>query len=318
LGSNLAPLRVEVNSCLAQMRLFYGRGWPPMPALLGRVLYMGTADKTALNNGVLMDQLGFGLYKVPPQDAAGLCYQALESGYRHFDTAALYANEAGVGEAVRRFTAEEPEFSRDDIFVTSKVWNDSHGYDAALRAFDASLAMLGLDYLDLYLIHWPQPERALYVDTYRALERLYHEGRVRAIGVSNFQPAHLEELLKNCDVVPAVNQIELHPWLQQEQLRELHAAHGIRTVAWSPLGRGKVLSDPVVAELAQELGRTPAQIVLRWHLQLGNVAIPKASSLQRIQENFKVWDFALDPAAMQRLGGLERNGRIGSHPDEVN
>jgi diketogulonate reductase-like aldo/keto reductase len=276
------------------------------------------SEKVQLNNGVLMDQVGFGLYKVPPVDAAALCTQALDAGYRHLDTAALYANEAGVGRAVHRFTSEGSGASREDIFVTTKVWNDHHGFDAALRAYEHSLKELALDYVDLYLIHWPQPRRGKFIETYRALERLYHEGRVRAIGVSNFQIHHLEQLLEATEVVPAVNQIELHPWLQQAGLRAFHDRHGIRTEAWSPLGRGAVLEDPVVQELARQLGRTPAQVVLRWHLQLGNIVIPKASSTARIRGNFDLHGFSLDPEAMQRIAGLERNGRIGSDPDEVN
>lgn len=276
------------------------------------------SEKVQLNNGVLMDRIGYGLYKVPPCDAAALCTQALDAGYRHLDTAALYANEAGVGQAVHRFTSEEAEASREDLFITTKVWNDHHGFDAALRAYDHSLKALALDYVDLYLIHWPQPKRGQFIETYRALERLYHEGRVRAIGVSNFQIHHLEQLLDATEVVPAVNQVELHPWLQQAELRAFHDQHGIRTEAWSPLGRGAVLADPVVLELADRLGRTPAQVVLRWHLQLGNIVIPKASSTARIRGNFDLAGFSLDEDAMQRLAGLERNGRIGSDPDEVN
>ncbi|NKX54046.1 aldo/keto reductase [Arthrobacter mobilis] len=276
------------------------------------------SEKVPLNNGVLMDQVGFGLYKVPPVDAAGLCLQALEIGYRHLDTAALYANEAGVGQAVHRFTAEETGLSREDIFITTKVWNDHHGFDAALHAYDRSLKELALDYVDLYLIHWPRPRHGKFIETYRALERLYHEGRVRAIGVSNFTIHHLEQLLEATEVVPAVNQVELHPWLQQAELRAFHDRHGIRTEAWSPLGRGMVLADPVVQELARDLGRTPAQVILRWHLQLGNIVIPKASSAARLRENFDLAGFSLDEDAMQRMAGLERDGRIGSDPDEVN
>ncbi|MCG2622246.1 aldo/keto reductase [Arthrobacter sp. I2-34] len=276
------------------------------------------SEKVQLNNGVLMDRIGYGLYKVPPSDAEALCIQALDAGYRMLDTAALYANEAGVGQAVHRFTSEQAEASREDIFITTKVWNDQHGFDAALRAYDHSLKTLALDYVDLYLIHWPLPRLGKFIDTYRALERLYHEGRVRAIGVSNFKIHHLEQLLEATDVVPAVNQVELHPWLQQADLRDFHDRHGIRTEAWSPLGRGAVLADPVVRELAGQLGRTPAQVVLRWHLQLGNIVIPKASSNARIRENLDLAGFSLDEGAMQRLAGLERNGRIGSDPDEVN
>lgn len=276
------------------------------------------SEKVQLNNGVLMDRIGYGLYKVPPSDAEALCTQALDAGYRMLDTAALYANEAGVGQAVHRFTSEQAEASREDIFITTKVWNDQHGFDAALRAYDHSLKTLALDYVDLYLIHWPQPRLGKFIDTYRALERLYYEGRVRAIGVSNFKIHHLEQLLDAAEVVPAVNQVELHPWLQQAELRDFHNRHGIRTEAWSPLGRGALLADPVIRELAGQLGRTPAQVVLRWHLQLGNIAIPKASSTARLRENFDLAGFSLDEDAMQRLAGLERNGRIGSDPDEVN
>ena len=186
-----------------------------------------------------------------------------------------------------------------------------------MRAFDTSISNLGLEYIDLYLIHWPCARRGLFPETYRALETLYREGKVRAIGVSNFQPQHLDRLLETAEVVPAVNQIELHPWLQQDELREKHELLGIRTEAWSPLGRGQVLKDPVILALAAEHDRTPAQIILRWHLQLGNIAIPKASSSGRIRENFEVFDFELTPLDMSEIGGLERGFRTGSHPDNV-
>jgi diketogulonate reductase-like aldo/keto reductase len=278
---------------------------------------MAAEQKTALNNGVWIDRLGYGTARIPPPETAVLCYRALEAGFRHIDTAALYGNEQGVGEAVRKYTAAGLA-SREEIFVTTKVYNHNHGYHQALRAFEDSARLLGLDYIDLYLIHWPQPKRALFVETYRALERLYQEGRVRAVGVSNFLPEHLEELLEHTEIVPAVNQIELHPWFQQAHLRKFNAAHGIRTVAWSPLARGATLSDPIVVNLARDLDKTPAQVILRWHLQLGNIAIPKATG-PRIQENFRVWDFTLDNAAMERLAGLDhRDGRIGSHPDQIN
>lgn len=278
---------------------------------------MQPVPKTALNNGILIDQIGFGTYKIPASDAAERCGQALEAGYRHLDTAALYGNEEGVGAAVRS-AAETGGPDRDEIFITSKVWNTDQGYDSTLRAFDASLDRLGLDYLDLYLIHWPCPDRGLFVSTYRALEELYQSGRVRAIGVSNFQPRHLEELLEQTDIVPAVNQVELHPWLQQRTLRSLHDRLGIRTVAWSPLGRGAVLSDPVVERIARAAGRTPAQVILRWHVQTGNVAIPKASSEDRIRENLDVYSFALSEEQMADLDALDSGRRSGSHPDEVN
>jgi 2,5-diketo-D-gluconate reductase A len=198
------------------------------------------------------------------------------------------------------------------------VWNDHHGYDATLRAFDTSMVNLGLDYVDMYLIHWPCPRKGLFPETYRALETLYREGRVRAIGVSNFQPAHLDRLLQTAEVVPAVNQVELHPWLQQEELRGKHRELGIMTEAWSPLGRGQVLADPVVQACAAEHRRTPAQIILRWHVQLGHAAVPKASSEARIRENLDVFRFELSERDMAALAGLERGQRTGSHPDNVN
>ncbi|KQR68447.1 oxidoreductase [Arthrobacter sp. Leaf337] len=291
---------------------------------------MKTSPRLSLNNGVLIDQLGFGLYKVPPADAAGLVTMALEAGYRHFDTASMYGNETGVGKAIGALSGfggsgagggsgeAAPSLSREDLFVTTKVWNDDHGYDATMRAFQTSMSNLGLEYIDLYLIHWPCARRGLFTESYRAMETLYREGRIRAIGVSNFQPAHLERLLETAEVVPAVNQVELHPWLQQDELRGLHDRLGIRTEAWSPLGRGQVLEDPVVVELAAAHRRTAAQIVLRWHVQLGNVVIPKASSYTRIRENLDVFGFTLDASDMAALAALERNQRTGSHPDNVN
>jgi diketogulonate reductase-like aldo/keto reductase len=288
--------------------------------------------RQSLNNGVMMDCLGYGLYKVPPKDAESLVSTALGEGYRRFDTAAMYGNEVGVGRAIGGAIGDASEanlgtggsgesvhpLAREDIFVTTKVWNDDHGYDATLRAFDTSIANLGLDYVDLYLIHWPCAGRGLFTETYKALETLYREGKVRAIGVSNFQPEHLARLMESAEVVPAVNQIELHPWLQQARLRTLHEQLGIRTEAWSPLGRGQVLSDPAILELAGKHGRTPAQVIIRWHLQLGNLVIPKASSAGRIKENFAVFDFELDQDDMDGMAALERHHRTGSHPDSVN
>ncbi|WP_104103767.1 aldo/keto reductase [Arthrobacter sp. 08Y14] len=278
---------------------------------------MEPAPKFTLNNGVRMDQVGFGTYKVPAPDAADLVTLALGTGYRHVDTAALYGNEEGVGEAVRDFIADE-NVNRNEIFLTSKVWNTDQGYDSTLRAFDATMARLGLDTLDLYLIHWPCPERGLFIDTYRALEELYRSGRVRAIGVSNFQPDHLQQLMDATDVVPAVNQVELHPWLQQRPLTKLHQELGIRTVAWSPLGRGAVLADPVITSIAADLGVSPARVILRWHIEQGNIAIPKASSAERIAENLDVFSFELTPEQQAAIAGLDRNQRSGSHPDKVN
>jgi diketogulonate reductase-like aldo/keto reductase len=289
---------------------------------------MRTSPRLSLNNGVLIDQLGFGLYKVPARDAEGLVATALAAGYRHFDTAAMYGNETGVARGISSQLGDgtgsggsgelSPALTREDVFITTKVWNDHHGYDAALRAFDDSMVNLGLDYVDMYLIHWPCPRRGLFPDTYRALETLYREGRVRAIGVSNFQPAHLDRLLQSAEVVPAVNQIELHPWLQQEELRAKHTELGIHTEAWSPLGRGQVLADPVIQACAVEHRRTPAQVILRWHMQLGTIAIPKASSEARIRENLDVFGFTLSDRDMAAINALDRGQRTGSHPDNVN
>lgn len=278
---------------------------------------MDPAPKLTLNNGVLIDQAGYGTYKVPAQDAAPLVSAALTLGYRHIDTAALYGNEEGVGEAVRNFT-DAGHVVREDLFVTSKVWNTDHGYDAALRAFDTSMQKLGFDYLDLYLIHWPCPERGLFAETWKALETLYSEGRVRAIGVSNFNREHLEELLDQASVVPAVNQVELHPWLAQRELRSFHEASGIRTVAWSPLGRGAILAEPAVQQIAGEIGRSPAQAVLRWHVQADHTVIPKASTEERIAENLDIFSFELSPEHMAVLDGMDSGRRTGSNPSEVN
>lgn len=277
----------------------------------------GPAPQLTLNNGILMDQLGFGVYKVPQQDTAALCGAALRSGYRHIDTAALYGNEEGVGQAVRQ-SLSAGNHERSDLFVTTKVWNESHGFTSTLRAFEESSTRLGLDYVDLYLIHWPCPSKDLFTETYKALERLQADGRVRAIGVSNFKQAHLEKLLQETSVVPAVNQVELHPWLQQQDLRRFHDRTGIRTEAWSPLGRGAVLSDPDIGRIAVELGKTTAQIILRWHIQCGSIAVPKASTPERIASNMDIFDFELGKEHMDRITSLDRSQRTGSDPDDVN
>lgn len=264
-----------------------------------------------LNNGVLMPQLGFGVWQVPDDEATAAVTTALEAGYRSIDTASLYANEEGTGRAVAA-----SGLPREELFVTTKLHNPDQGYDQALRAFDLSLAKLGLDYVDLYLIHWPQPRRDAYTDTWRALERIAADGRARAIGVSNFQPAHLRRLMDGSDVVPAVNQIELHPQLAQSELRSLHAQLGIATEAWSPLGQGKgLLDNPVIAKIAARHGRTAAQVVLRWHLQLGNVVIPKSVTPSRIRENIDIFDFELPPADLAELAALDDGTRLGPDPD---
>ncbi|UZF73493.1 aldo/keto reductase [Amycolatopsis mediterranei] len=267
-----------------------------------------------LNNGVRMPQLGYGVFQVPDDETATAVKTALEVGYRSIDTAAVYGNEKGVGQAIA-----ESGLARDELFVTTKLWNSAQGYDSTLKAFDASMTKLGLEQLDLYLIHWPTPARGKFLDTWKAFEKLYADGRVRAIGVSNFQPAHLERLLDAADVAPAVNQVELHPYLQQRELREFDAKHGIATEAWSPLAKGgSLLGDPVVADLAVKHSRTPAQIVLRWHLQLDNVVIPKSVTPSRIEENFDLFGFTLTEEEMESLTPLDRGERTGPDPDTFN
>ncbi|MCD2118611.1 MULTISPECIES: aldo/keto reductase [Rhodococcus] len=272
-----------------------------------------TIPTVTLNNGVEIPQLGFGVFQIPEDETTAAVSSALETGYRHIDTAAIYGNEAGVGRALA-----DSGLSRDELFITTKVWNSDQGYDATLRAFDTSLAALGLDRLDLYLIHWPTPARDRYADTWRALERLVEEGRLRAAGVSNFQPAHLQRLLDGSSLVPTINQIELHPGLQQSELRAFHAEHGIATEAWSPLAQGAVLNDEAITSIAERTGNSPAQVVLRWHLQLGNVVIPKSVTPSRIRENFEVFDFELTDEDMSTIAGADRDLRTGPHPDEFN
>lgn len=272
-----------------------------------------TIPNITLNNGVAIPQLGFGVFQVPDEETAAAVSSAIAAGYRSIDTAAVYFNEAGVRQGIA-----ESGIAREDLFITTKVWNSAQGYDSTLAAFDESAERLGLDQVDLYLIHWPTPEFDTYLDTWRALETLVKDGRIRAAGVSNFQPAHLQRIFDNSDLVPAVNQIELHPGLQQAELQKIHAEHGIATEAWSPLGRGAVLDDPVITEIAQRLGKSAAQVVLRWHIQLGNIVIPKSVTPTRIAENIQVFDFALTNDDMAAIAGMDRDQRIGPNPDEFN
>ncbi|MGE4426817.1 MAG: aldo/keto reductase [Solirubrobacteraceae bacterium] len=264
----------------------------------------------SLNTGTTMPQVGFGVFQVPAEETEAAVTAALEAGYRSIDTAAAYRNEAAVGAAIAA-----SGIPREELFVTTKLWNNDQGADDALRAFDVSLGKLGLAYVDLYLIHWPVPDKDLYVETWTALERAHAEGSSRAIGVSNFQPAHLERLLAESDVVPAVNQIELHPRLQQTALRNLHARHGIVTEAWSPLAQGAVLRHPTITGLAQRYGRTAAQVVLRWHLQIGNVVIPKSVTPERIRSNVELFDFVLTDADLQEIAAMDDGTRVGPNPD---
>lgn len=263
-----------------------------------------------LRGDVEIPQLGFGVFQVPPRETAEATMRALAAGYRHIDTAAAYRNEAAVGQAVRA-----SGLPREEVFVTTKCFNDDQGYEAAKRALKASLHRLEMGHVDLYLIHWPVPAHDRYVETWSAFVELQEHGLARAIGVSNFQPAHLERLIRETGVIPAVNQIELHPRLQQIGLRREHADLGIVTEAWSPLARGRVLADPTIAEIAAAHGRTPAQVVLRWHLQLGNVVIPKSVTPSRIEENFDVFDFQLSAAELTAIEALDAGERTGPDPD---
>ncbi|MEW2288822.1 aldo/keto reductase [Streptomyces sp. NPDC047841] len=274
---------------------------------------MNPTPNVTLNNGIEMPQLGFGVFQVPDDETTAAVTTALQAGYRSIDTAAIYGNERGVGRAIA-----ESGIAREELFVTTKLWNEDQGYDAALAAFDASLDKLGLDYVDLYLIHWPTPARDLYTDTWRAFEKILGEGRARAIGVSNFQVAHLERLMENSGVTPAVNQVELHPGLQQEELRAFHERHGIATEAWSPLAQGAVLGDQAVTDLAARYGVSPAQVVLRWHLQIGNIVIPKSVTPERIRQNLDVFGFELTEEDLRSLAALDRGLRTGPDPDTFN
>lgn len=271
-------------------------------------------DYITLNNGLKMPQLGFGVWQVSDEQATPAVKKALEVGYRSIDTAMIYGNEKGVGRAIK-----ESNVPREELFITTKVWNADHGYENTLKAFDASLERLGLDYIDLYLIHWPTPKYDQYVDTYKAMEKIYKDGRAKAIGVCNFDIEHLERLLIECEVVPVVNQVERHPYFQQRELQDFCEKHHIIIEAYSPLMNGKdVLNDSVVKEIAKAYGKTAAQVILRWHLQTGVITIPKSVTPSRIEENFDVFDFELTAEDMEKMTALDRNLRIGAVPSEFN
>ncbi len=264
----------------------------------------------SLHDGARIPQVGLGVWQTPDNEAAPAVKAALDAGYRHVDTAAVYENEQGVGEGIR-----QSGLPRSDIFLTTKLWNTDQGYEQTLKAFEASLKRLGTDYVDLYLIHWPSAHRGLFVDTWKALVSLKEEGRAKSIGVSNFYPEHIEKIVAETGVVPVINQIELHPDFQQRETRAFHEKHKIATQSWSPLGQGKLLGHPVIAEIAQKLGRTPAQVIIRWHIENGLVVIPKSVTPSRIVENFKVFDFKLSAEDLDRLNGLDDAGaRIGPDP----
>ncbi|MET4581983.1 2,5-diketo-D-gluconate reductase A [Conyzicola nivalis] len=274
---------------------------------------MTSVPTITLNDGVEIPQLGFGVFQIPPEDTKKATLEALEVGYRHIDTAEMYGNEKGVGEAI-----VESGIPRDEIFVTSKLNNTFHAREDALRAFDATMDALGFETLDLFLIHWPMPAVGDFVDTWKAMEEMKATGRVRSIGVSNFQPAHLQRLFDETSTIPSVNQIEVHPYLTNDDVRAFNREHGIATEAWSPIAQGDVLTDPVVTEIAERLDRSPAQVTLRWHIQRGDIVFPKSVTRSRIEENLALFDFELSEADIESITALNRDARRGPNPDEFN
>jgi 2,5-diketo-D-gluconate reductase A len=272
---------------------------------------MSIVPSLVMNNGLQILQLGFGVFLVPPEETKQAVSEALTVGYRLIDTAQGYRNEEGVGAAIA-----ESDVPRDELFITTKLTNSEHGYDTTLAAFDGSMKKLGIDVLDLFLIHWPLPMFDQYVETWRAFEKLLSDGRVRSIGVSNFEIEHLQRLMAETDVTPAVNQIELHPQFPQDDLREFHQEHGILTESWGPLGQGKgLLEDANIVEVARRKDRTPAQVVLRWHVQLGCVVIPKSVHPERMRENFDIFDFELDDVDMAEISKVRTEQRLGADPN---
>ncbi|MEV0674407.1 aldo/keto reductase [Mycobacterium sp. NPDC050441] len=271
------------------------------------------SPRVTLNDGNSIPQVGLGVWQTPSEETERAVTAALRAGYRHIDTAAAYRNEAETGRGLANSGVP-----REDVFLVTKLWNSDQGYDSTLAAFDASLDRLGVDYLDLYLIHWPVPANNAYVDTFKAFAHLRDQGRIRSIGVSNFAPEHLTVLIDATGIVPAVNQIELHPLLPQHELREVHARLGIATEAWSPLGQGSLLTDPVITGIAERHGKTAAQVLIRWHIHLGNIVIPKSVNPERIVSNFDVFDFDLDESDMSAIASLETDTRLGPDPRTFN
>lgn len=278
----------------------------------GRLRVMA-APLVTLNDGNCIPAVGFGVFQIPPADTAQAVAAALRTGYRHIDTAAMYGNERETGQAVA-----ESGVPRDELYLVTKLWNGDQGYDSTLAAFDASMERLGIDCLDLYLVHWPMPQLNKFVETFKAFAHLRDQGRIRSIGVSNFEPEHLQVLIDATGIVPAVNQVELHPRLPQTALREVHARLGVATEAWGPLGQGSLLTHPTVTMVADGCGRTPAQVLIRWHLQLGNIVIPKSVNPDRIASNFEVFDFELSPDEMASISSLDDGTRLGPDPRTFN
>jgi 2,5-diketo-D-gluconate reductase A len=269
-----------------------------------------TVPTVKLNDGNHIPQLGYGVWQVGNDEAVAAVSEALKAGYRHIDTAAIYGNEEGVGKAINSSGIE-----RGDIFLTTKLWNSEQGYESTLKAFDTSLKKLGTDYVDLYLIHWPMPSKDLFMETWRAFLKLKEEGRAKSIGVSNFRTADLERIIKESGVTPVLNQIELHPQFQQDELRLFHSKHNIATEAWSPLGQGKILEDATLKTIAEKHGKSVAQVILRWHIETGNIVIPKSVTPARIKENFDVFDFHLNGTDHDAITKLDKaDGRIGPNP----
>jgi 2,5-diketo-D-gluconate reductase A len=274
---------------------------------------MTSVPTITLNNGVEIPQLGFGVFQVPPAETKDATLAAFEVGYRHIDTAEMYRNEKGVGEAVR-----ESGLKREDLFITSKLNNSFHAHDAAMQAFDQTLATLDIGYLDLFLIHWPLPAVGDFVETWKAMIEMHATGKVRAIGVSNFQPAHIRRLLDETDHIPSVNQIEVHPYLTQDDVRAYDFDNGIATEAWSPIAQGLVLGDPVIEKIASRLGKTTAQVTLRWHIQRGDIVFPKSIKRERMVENFEIFDFELTEDDLAAISALNKDERTGPDPDTNN